>query len=109
MDFNVRCGEGSEALSACTTGLDPAPAHALTTGLIKVKEEGWTGFSKGLLGCTEEQPCQPEENLVHPDSFSWINILFKIGYFGDISDFFHILMFKEAYYLLSFWNMPIIS
>ena len=25
---------------------------------------------------------------VHPDSFTWIYILFKIGYFGDISDFF---------------------
>ena len=39
-------------------------------------------------GNTKEQPCQPEENLVHPDSFTWIYILFKIGYFGDISDFF---------------------
>ena len=30
------------------------------TRLIQVKEEGWTGFS-------EKQPCQPEENPVHPD------------------------------------------
>ena len=48
-------------------------------GLIQVKEEGWT-FS-------EEQPCQPEENPVYPDSFTWIYIQFKIGHFGDISDF----------------------
>ena len=39
-------------------------------------------------GNPEEQPCQPEENPVHPDSFTWIYILFKIGHFGDISDFF---------------------
>ena len=37
---------------------------------------------------SEEQPCQPEENPVHPDSFTWIYILFKIGHFDDISDFF---------------------
>ena len=35
-----------------------------------------------------EQPCQPSENPVHPDSFTWIYILFKIGHFGNISDFF---------------------
>ena len=39
-------------------------------------------------GNPEEKPCQPEENPVHPDSFNWIYILFKIGHFGDISDFF---------------------
>jgi hypothetical protein len=39
-------------------------------------------------GNPEEQPCQPEENPVHPDSFTGIYILFKIGHFGDISDFF---------------------
>ena len=42
-------------------------------GLIRVKEEGWTGLS-------EEQPCQPEENPVHPDSFTRIYILSKIGF-----------------------------
>ena len=36
----------------------------------------------------EEQPCKPKENPVDPDSFTWIDILFKIGHFGDISDFF---------------------
>ena len=63
-----------------------------TVGLIHVKEEGWTGFSKEWQGCsdgfTEEQPCQPEENLVHPDFFTWIYILFKIGHLGGFSDFF---------------------
>ena len=44
----------------------------------------------------EEQPCQPEEYPVHSDSFTWIYILFKIGHFDDISDFFQILMFEEA-------------
>ena len=57
------------------------------------------GFSKGSQGCSEEnpeeQPCQPEENLVHPDSFTWIYILFRIRHFGDIL-FFFILMFEEA-------------
>ena len=57
------------------------------------------GFSEGWQGCSEgnpeDQPCQPEENPVHPDSFTWIYILFKIGHFGDISDF-QILMFEEA-------------
>ena len=53
-------------------------------GLIQVKEEGWTVFSEGWPGCSEEQPCQPEENLVDPNSFTWIYILFKIGHFGDI-------------------------
>ena len=38
-------------------------------------------------GNQEEQPCQPEENTVHPDSFTWIYNLFKIRHFGDISDF----------------------
>ena len=47
-------------------------------------------------GNPEEQPCQPEENPVHPDSFTWIYILRKIGHFGDISDFKKILTFEEA-------------
>ena len=69
----------------------PVLLHLLgNIGLINVKEEGWTGFS-------EEQHCQPEENPVHPDSFTWIYIIFKIGHFGDISDFFlQILMYEEA-------------
>ena len=37
-------------------------------------------------GNPEAQPCQPEENPVHPDSFTWI--LFKIGHFGNFSEFF---------------------
>ena len=31
-------------------------------------------------GNPEEQPCQPEENPVHPDSFTRIYILSKIGF-----------------------------
>ena len=70
------------------------------TGLIQLQEEGWTGFSEGWQGCSEgfpkgkarghleEQPCQPNENLVHLDSFTGIYILFKIGYFADFSVFF---------------------
>ena len=37
-----------------------------------------------------------EVGLIHPDSFTWIYILFKIEHFGDISDFFQIFMFEEA-------------
>ena len=33
VDFDGRCGEGCEALPACTTGLDHAPAHAPATVL----------------------------------------------------------------------------
>ena len=58
--------------------MDNTKTYYLHPGLIQAKEEGWMGFS-------EEQPCQPEENPVHPDS--WIYILFKIGHFVDISDF----------------------
>ena len=39
--------------------------------------EGWQGCSKGF---PEEQPCQPEENPVLPDSFTQIYILFLIGF-----------------------------
>ena len=39
-------------------------------------------------GNPEEQPYQPEQNPVHPDSITWIYILFEIRHFGDISDFF---------------------
>ena len=46
----------------------------------------------------EEQACLPEENLINPNSFTWIYILFKIRHFGDFSELFQILilMFKEA-------------
>ena len=44
----------------------------------------------------EEQPCQPKENLFHPDSFTWIYIQSKIGHFGDISDLKKKMMFEEA-------------
>ena len=57
-------------------------------GLIQVKEDGWMGFS-------EEQPCQPEENLVHPDSFTWIYILFKMDILVIFLIFFKNLCLKK--------------
>ena len=39
-------------------------------------------------GIPEKQPCQPEEKSVHPDSFTWIYILFTIGHVGDTSHYF---------------------
>ena len=48
---------------------------------LAVKEEGWTGFSKCWQGSSEgnheEQPCQPEENPVHPDSFTGFTFYLK--------------------------------
>ena len=68
------------------------PYTVMYIGLIQEQEEGWTEFLEGWQGCSEgnleEQPCQHEENQVHLYSFSWIYILFKIGSFGDISNFF---------------------
>ena len=51
-------------------------------------EEGRTGFSEAGRAAPrdfprakpEEQPCQPEENPVLPDSFTQIYILFLIGF-----------------------------
>ena len=48
--------------------------------LIWVKEKERTGFSEGK-GNSEEQPCQPEENSVLPDSFTQAYIQFEIGLF----------------------------
>ena len=46
----------------------------LWNGLIQVKEEGRAGFSVGWQGCSKgfpkEEPCQPEENPVLPNSFT---------------------------------------
>ena len=62
--------------------------------LIQVQEEGWTGFVPRDFprakpeGNPEEQPCQPKENLLYPNFFTWIYILFEIGHFGDFSEFF---------------------
>ena len=59
---------------------------AVATTLVSVewvnlsKRGGRTGFSKGWQGCSEEQPCQPEENPILPDSFTQIYILFLIGF-----------------------------
>ena len=35
----------------------------------------------------EEQPCQPKENPVHPNSFNRIYSLSKTGHFGDFLNF----------------------
>ena len=58
-------------------------------GLIRVKEEGWMGFSEGWQGCSKEfpeenlkeQPCQPKETSVLSDSFTQIYILFPTRFF----------------------------
>ena len=74
----------------CSSNIWPIGPH---TGLIQVKEEGWPGFSKGWQGCPtdfprakpkgnpKEQPCQPKENPVLPDSFTQIYILFPTRIF----------------------------
>ena len=61
-------------------------------GLIRVKEEGLTGFSEGWQGCSEGFPegearwkspgaaLPAPPNPVYPDSFTRIYILSKIGF-----------------------------
>ena len=39
--------------------------------------KGWQGYSEGF---PKEQPCNPEENPVLPDSFAQIYIPFQIGF-----------------------------
>ena len=60
------------------------------------KRGGMDGVSRGLAGLlggdfprakSEKNP-SPRKNPVHPNSLTWINILFKIGHFGDFFDFF---------------------
>ena len=34
-------------------------------------------------GNPEKQCCQPDEDTVHPDSYTKIYIILKIGHFGD--------------------------
>ena len=53
-------------------------------------------FAAKPEGNPKKQPWQPKENPIHLDSFNWIYILFKMGHFGYISDFFLILMFEET-------------
>ena len=65
--------------------------------LIKVKEEGWTWFSKGLQGCSEGFPegeargksrgaALPALGKPRPTRlFYWDLHLFRIGHFDDIS------------------------
>ena len=76
--------------------------------LIQVKAEG---FSEGCQGCSEGFPVgevrgkfqgaalPAKENQVHPDAFTWIYILFKLGHLFFSSSFFlnfQIMMFEEA-------------
>ena len=60
---------------------------------------GRTGLSSGWQSCSSgfcsEQPSQPMENPLHPSSFTWIYIIFKIGHFGEISDFFKYWFLKK--------------
>ena len=61
--------------------------------VIQVKEEGWRAGraapSDFPRAKPEENPEeQPKENPVHPNSFTWIYIIFKIGHFHDYSEVF---------------------
>ena len=49
-------------------------------GLIEVKEEGRTGFSKDWQGCSEGFPEGKALPVVLPDSFTFY-LLFPIGFF----------------------------
>ena len=66
--------------------------HLHAQKLQHIQEEGRTWFSGGWQGCSEgfprakpeknpeEQPCQPKEYPILPDSFTQIGILFPIGF-----------------------------
>ena len=64
--------------------------------VIQVKEEGWRAGRAAPRDFPrakpeenpEEQPCKPKENPIHPDSFTWIYIIFKKGHFQDYSEVF---------------------
>ena len=58
-----------------------------------VFSEGWQGCSEGFpegeAGGKYRGAALPARgNAVHPESFTWIYIIFKIGHFGDYSEFF---------------------
>ena len=65
------------------------------------KRLGMDGFFQGLAGLLRgisrgqslkeilrSSPASPRKNPVHPDSFTWIYIIFKIQYFSNFSEFF---------------------
>ena len=54
--------------------------RGLQIGLIEVKEEGRTGFSKGWQGCSKGFPEGKALPVVLPDSFTPIYLLFPIGF-----------------------------
>ena len=59
---------------------------------------GLAGLLRGdfLRAKSEGNPEEePKENPVHPDYFTWIYILFKIGHFGNILDFFKKCFLKK--------------
>ena len=78
------------------------------TGLIQIKEEGWTGFSECREACSEGFPegkatgksleaALPARQRPRPSRlFNKVYILFKIGRFGDLFSFFQILKLEEA-------------
>ena len=56
-DFYVRLSECHVRLTPCHGRLSDWHVRlSLWNGLIQVKEEGWTGFSKGWQGCSEGLP-----------------------------------------------------
>ena len=85
----------------------PLFPHIQTDWVSPSKRGGMAGFPRADRAAPRDFPranplgnpalrkslgaaCQPKENPVHPDSFTWIYILFKILHFDDYSDFFYI-------------------
>ena len=74
---------------------------------IQVKDKGCRGFSEGWQSCSEgfpkgkaqgksqEAALPAQGNPVHPDSFTWIYILFIIGHICHISDVFKYLCLNK--------------
>ena len=81
--------------------------NQLMSGLIQVKGEGWTGFSKGWQGCTEgfprakpeanpeEQPCHPRNTPFIPTLILGFTVYLKYDIFVTFV-IFQILTFEEA-------------
>ena len=79
----------------------------LSDWVIQLKERDERGFPKAGReaprnfprvkpeGNPEKQHCQPEKTPIYPGSFTWINILFKIGHFVDFSDLFKYWCLKK--------------
>ena len=50
--------------------------------------KGWQGCSKGFPKSEARWKSRGAENSVHSNCFTWIYILFKIGHFSDVSEWF---------------------